>query len=360
MSTTWYPQGPKIPVVTGSGPYLVRWLDYKGNILKSQYATSGQTLSNPTPPVFSGLTWYGWSGSAANIQSDIDIVGVWTPTDGKAHIFVEASALAGLTPTIKVNKSDTSTLLVEWGDGTTSTTTASGNVAITKPDPYAAGNYEIKKSISVGAGTFTGGYGTSLNEMVSGVAVTEIWFRAITNSISAYACNGAAFRTTTAITGGSGVISIGDRAFSGLYRVAVLAFPEATTIAATGVFDVSAILMAISLPKAGVIGVYGGAIISAYNFPKSTSVPAYAFYTNPRIRSILLGPGTISIGTSAFEGVSSLKILIVGANTPPALASVSSLSGFDPRLLIYVPAASVASYQAATNWSAFASRIVGY
>ena len=48
--------------------------------------------------------------------------------------------------------------------------------------------------------------------------------------------------------------------------------------------------------------------------------------------------------------------MTVNANTPPTLGSGAIPSTIDA---IYVPDESVAAYQAATNWSSFASKIKG-
>lgn len=312
---------PDIPsggVPSPQTPYLVRWLDYKGNVVRQQYAAAGQSFSNPAAPIFSGLDFWGWSGSSANIQSDIDIVGVWTPTDGKRTLFVEASALVGLTPVLKVVKSDTSTLTVDWGDGTTSTSSASGNVTITKDAPYVAGSYQIKTYISSGDGTFSGGHGTSGNPMLAGVAVTEYWAAPDVVSVAAYAFNGTSFRTMAYATGFSACTSFGANAAQACYS-----------------------LVSLSLPAC-------------------TSFGAYAAQYCRNLTDMLIGPNCTAIDALCLDSCRELRTLRVEATIPPTLASAASIADFDPRMLIYVPSASVAAYRAATNWSAFAARIVGY
>ena len=151
----WYAQGDS--QAPASGKFRIQFLDVDGTVLLQRYVDEGWSVAPPTSPVRAGLTFVGWSEPALLVTRDMDIVANYSVDDGKAHVLVEASSLAGLTPTLKLNKSDTSTLLVEWGDGTTSTTSASGNVTIVKDAAYAPGSYDIKKSIPVGTGTFTGG-----------------------------------------------------------------------------------------------------------------------------------------------------------------------------------------------------------
>jgi hypothetical protein len=66
-----------------------------------------------------------------------------------------------------------------------------------------------------------------------------------------------------------------------------------------------------------------------------------------------------SIGTQAFYSCSSLATVYENANTPPTLPSGSNAFASDAAgLLIHVPSGTVATYQAATGWSQFASQIV--
>lgn len=64
-----------------------------------------------------------------------------------------------------------------------------------------------------------------------------------------------------------------------------------------------------------------------------------------------------TIGDSAFRGCSALTYIKILATTPPTLSSTNAI----PSTIgaIYVPDESVAAYQAATNWSSFASKIKG-
>ena len=64
-----------------------------------------------------------------------------------------------------------------------------------------------------------------------------------------------------------------------------------------------------------------------------------------------------SIGSYAFYGCKSLQYIRIEATTPPTLSSTTAI----PSTIgaIYVPDESVAAYQAATNWSSFASKIKG-
>lgn len=118
--------------------------------------------------------------------------------------------------------------------------------------------------------------------------------------------------------------------------------------------------------------------ITAEDLTGVTRIGLYSFYYCSNLTSITIPDSVTSIGTSSFSGCSSLvsitipdsvtnignlvfayclnliKITIL-ATTPPTLGNINSFSG--DNYSIYVPAASVEAYKAATNWSALSSRI---
>lgn len=72
------------------------------------------------------------------------------------------------------------------------------------------------------------------------------------------------------------------------------------------------------------------------------------------LQSLRLGPSVASIEAYNFYGTSAIIDLVIEATTPPSLGSSN------PKLSttnIYVPAASIPDYAAATNWSTYASRL---
>jgi hypothetical protein len=100
--------------------------------------------------------------------------------------------------------------------------------------------------------------------------------------------------------------------------------------------------------------------LTSVNFPAATSIGNEAFDGCRELTSVNF-PAATSIGTYAFDGCSKLTSVIlrntssvvtiyntnVFTNTP-----IKSGTGY-----IYVPAALVDSYKAATNWSAYAAQI---
>lgn len=87
-----------------------------------------------------------------------------------------------------------------------------------------------------------------------------------------------------------------------------------------------------------------------------TTINGQVFGGCSNLTKINVGSGVTSIGTKAFYYCTGLTALIFNSTTPPTLADTDVLSNTN-NCPIYVPAASVEAYKAASNWSTYASRI---
>ena len=91
-------------------------------------------------------------------------------------------------------------------------------------------------------------------------------------------------------------------------------------------------------------------------FPHSLSVIRdWGFYECTSLESIVLPDSITEIRIGAFAGCTSMTSVTILASAPPI--SDRDIFKNTNDCPIYVPAASVAAYKAATNWSAYASRI---
>lgn len=86
------------------------------------------------------------------------------------------------------------------------------------------------------------------------------------------------------------------------------------------------------------------------------SIGEKAFLSNTYLTSAIIPDNITSIGNSAFSGCSSLESVTVLSTAPPTLGT-SVFNSTSSNLVIYVPAESVDTYKAATNWSSYASKI---
>ena len=112
-----------------------------------------------------------------------------------------------------------------------------------------------------------------------------------------------------------------------------------------------------------------------------TTIKSYTFYSCHTLKSITIHNNVSTIGSAAFSGCANVSTLTIGSGvtniqyafdatnslstiyckavTPPQL-SESTFSNVATDYKIYVPTSSVDAYKAATNWSTYADKIVGY
>jgi len=124
----------------------------------------------------------------------------------------------------------------------------------------------------------------------------------------------------------------------------------------------NSILQTLKLPQ-GVTGI-GDKSFIAFTALKSvvlpdglTSIESYAFLHCSALTSITLPASLTSIGYRAFRYCRSLKTVTCLAATPPGLDTYA-FEDCDALTAIQVPAASVDAYQAASEWSNYADKIV--
>lgn len=126
-------------------------------------------------------------------------------------------------------------------------------------------------------------------------------------------------------------------------------------------FDVTAMPTALgvgttTIPASLFYGCYN--IKTAMVLPNNvTTIGNSAFYTCYNIPSIEHPSTVTSIGTSTYQNCYACLKYIFRSTTPPTLSSTNAFTGINPSAKIYVPDASLATYQAATNWSTYANYI---
>lgn len=97
--------------------------------------------------------------------------------------------------------------------------------------------------------------------------------------------------------------------------------------------------------------------LTSITIPDSVaSISMGAFNWCSGLTSVTIGNGVTSIGNYGFYGCTSLTNITVNATTPPVLSSNTAFDNTN-NCTIYVPAASVDTYKAASVWSTYASRI---
>ena len=220
-------------------------------------------------------------------------------------------------------------------------------------------------------------------------SLAEITLPASLTSIGKYAFNGCSLLTRVINLENTQLTSISSELFRGCSSLTEIALPAGVTLIEqsafngckllarvlnlentkvtkilNGVFNGCSALAEVSLPASLTsIGQYAflgcKSLTRAVNFENTqlTSISSELFSGCSSLTEIALPAGVTSIGSNAFYGCSSLQYIRIEATTPPTLASTNAI----PSKIgaIYVPDESVAAYQAATNWSSFASKIKG-
>ena len=349
-------------IQTGSGttpgtPGDITFYDYDGTIVTSwALAELATKTALPDYPSHNGLTCQGWNWSLADLKvtnRKMNVGAMYITDDGKTRIYIRleegrTSPMLGICPN--------GTVTVDWGDGTTPDTltgTSTTTVKWTPTHAYAApGEYVIKLTVN-GAMGF---YGQS-----SSNAGSAILRYSSSNDNRNYVYQNSVQK----IEIGNGVTSIGQYAFYTCNSLASITMPDGVKSIGQRSFSVCNSLKSITMPD-GVtsIGQYAFATcysLASITMPNSvTSIEQSAFAYCYSLASITMPDGVTSIGQQSFVRCYCVAFYDFTAyTTVPRLAHTNAFTGIPADCQIRVPAKLVDEWKAATNWSIYASHIVG-
>ena len=97
--------------------------------------------------------------------------------------------------------------------------------------------------------------------------------------------------------------------------------------------------------------------VTADDLAGVTSIGANCFYRCTSLASITIPDGVTSIRGYCFYNCTSLASIVMLPTTPPALGS-STFYNTSDDLVITVPKGTLDAYKSATNWSAYADKMV--
>ena len=161
------------------------------------------------------------------------------------------------------------------------------------------------------------------------------------------------------------VTTIGDSAFYECDSLTSVTIPDSVTTIGDSAFYECDSLTSVTIGK-GVTKVEMQAFaycdsLTSVTIPDSvTTIGEQVFYDCYNLTSVTIGKGVTSIGNHAFYSCDSLTSVYCKATTPPSLGGTSVFDSNTSSRQIYVPTNSVSAYKSATNWSKYASSIVGY
>lgn len=99
--------------------------------------------------------------------------------------------------------------------------------------------------------------------------------------------------------------------------------------------------------------------LESVTFSKNiSSIMSNAFSSCTALTSVVLPDSLTKLQSSAFNGCSKLTVVEMRSVNPPSLAS-TTFKGCNALTTIKVPSASLNAYKSATNWSAYADKMVG-
>lgn len=173
---------------------------------------------------------------------------------------------------------------------------------------------------------------------------------------------------------------LSNKKVTGFANIKSLTFPDATEIGDLAFFGTNQ-LLSISGQCVTIVGsgAFNSSGVQSFTFPSLTQIKSYAFYncqslvTMPSLQNVteigdyafgetgLTGDVTLpkitSIGAGAFETWGTYKIQNLTISNTDGVCTLGDSSAIPSTTNIYVPAALVDAYKAATNWSTHASKI---
>lgn len=100
--------------------------------------------------------------------------------------------------------------------------------------------------------------------------------------------------------------------------------------------------------------------LASFNLPAlAGTIGQQTFRGLVALTSFTIPSGVTAISGYAFYGCSGMKEFHIKPTTPPTIAATTAFQGVPSDCIFYVPSASLAAYQSATNWSAYQSQMVG-
>ena len=93
-------------------------------------------------------------------------------------------------------------------------------------------------------------------------------------------------------------------------------------------------------------------------YPSAMETCSIYNYGSYALNKIVIPSGCLTVSSKVYKAYV-LKEIHVKATTPPTLNEADAFTNLAADAKIYVPTASLAAYQAATNWSTFADKMIG-
>lgn len=394
--------GSPSPVIEEASLKDVNFYDYDGTRL---YSYSAQEWANvtelPANPSHSGLVAQGWNWTKAEIDAQllaipdfpVHIGQHYVTESGDTEIDIELVDEFDLSPYI--NLGINGTVVIDWGDGNTSTLTGTNTATKKnmKHDYAQPGKYTIK--ISRTSGSYL------LGNSNTGASICLINNNNTNDTAEAYTV------LVTGIRMGNNC-GFGCKPFYRMRRVSYIPIPKDAVCPSASIFADSALKCVVVPrtftnadylfmstqprticlpPTAQKICVYScgyltnitfvdGAVITTDNANHGglqscmslrkayvqNNASKFAFRYCRSLAYVVIGADVTSIINTTFGDCSNLQEVHMRGTTPPSAGDSGIFSGQPSNFKIYVPYSAdhsvLETYQTATNWSTYASYMV--
>ena len=339
--------GVKGNVIPSSGEIVekdINFYDYDGTLLYSYTLEDIQTLEKlPKLPSQKGLICQGWNWTLEEIKNEnskVNVGATYITDDGKTRIYIHLEERRSPILGLRIN----GTVIVDWGDGETSTITniGSSKLVYTSEHTYSnSGDYIITLEVDGSASISGDSYCTYIlrsainlytNHYVYANTIQKI---EIGNNISLYDYAFNNCYSLLTITIPNGITKINSYAFYYCYSLSSISIPSGVTSLYSKIFFNCYSLLTVSLPSSvklidqhafydcyclkninipyGITKIYKYAFqncrsLLSISIPSSvTSIDEYAFSYCYSLENITLQFGITNIGNFAFAGCWSLK-----------------------------------------------------
>lgn len=365
----------------------VNFWDYDGTLLYSYTVEEAQALTElpPLPDWHDGLIAQKWMWTLDEIKaanSFLDTTPYYTTADGATHLIIENNTDEDIEIPIVWYQLASGAVTIDYGDGSEpETPIKSGAAIITANHVYAPGTYTVKL---IGNSSFGLGDGTTTNSVVGGDATIKAFLRRAHLGANAYPtsyafdrCTGlecvtvpqemtteraAVFRACTGLR----LVPVFSKeaTFANMcYGARVLCFKPAAVLANQYAFSGAVHRQAYVSEGTTALGdqaFYGCRTMRRIHLPSTlTKLVSSCFVNCYALQELAIPSGVTSIGANMFTSCTALRKIKFTSKTPPAASASTTFSGVPSNCVVEVPAASLAAYQAATNYSGIAAQMVG-
>lgn len=356
----------------------VNFYDADGTRLYSYTKTEFLALTSmPDVPTKDGLTSQGWNWSLSGAKeyvtdyTELDIGAIYVTNDAKTRIYISLDTY--LSPTLAVEVSGTAT--INWGDNSTEET-VSGNAFALEHTYSNPGDYVITISH-----TKTLYFGWNTTPLLSNSTFDYDLYDFVNGPLDYVYAN----CVKKIEFGGSqgNIIEVNDYALYRLYSLEKVTLSNYTTLtnaSASGrAFDECHLKTIVlndncvivqtftnsQLKKIVFSENYSGnlktqvSLFSKINIPKNTTFSTSTFSNNYYISHFIIPSTIANIPATCFSNCKAKYYDFSHHTSVPTLANKSGFTNIVPGTEIRVPQALVDEWKAATNWSNYASYIVG-